>query len=271
MVDIDTRLLRGDGVRAAVSVDPTTSNSVNSDVNSSLNGGNVSSAREIGLQSNYMWTSPYSEGAQTDHFVVVRGIYSMWLKRLADIGLSALGLLALSPVFLIIGCLVRVSLGKGVIFTQRRVGKDGVPFTIYKFRSMLPDRRVANDSSYTGPERRKTHKSSSDPRHTKFGRMLRASSLDELPQLYNVLRGDMSLIGPRPELVEVAARNGYLLHPRHLVRPGLTGSFQVSKLRFESRIAAGLQLDIDYVRRVRVLTDLRILLKTIFVLYGRGR
>lgn len=106
-------------------------------------------------------------------------------------------------------------------------GANGQTFEIYKFRSMMPDRRVG-DRFYIGPERHKTHKSANDPRHTPFGRFLRSSSLDELPQLVNVIKGDMSLIGPRPKLVSVAARKGFLVHPRHLERPDITGLFQVS-------------------------------------------
>ncbi len=196
--------------------------------------------------------------------------YSVRFKRPFDIVVSVVILLALSPVILAVASLVRIKLGKGgIIYRQRRVGRNGQSFDIFKFRSMLPDRRVGN-RPYIGPERRKTHKSANDPRHTPFGRFLRSSSLDELPQLFNVLKGDMSLIGPRPELVAVAAREGFLVHPRHLERPGITGRFQVSRLRAQNRISAGLHLDVAYVADIRLRSDLMILFKTIFVLAGRG-
>ncbi len=198
------------------------------------------------------------------------GLYSRFGKRPFDLVLAIVGLVLLAPLLLTIAVLVRVRLGKGgIIYRQQRVGRNGEIFDILKFRSMLPDRRVEH-RPYIGPERRKTHKSANDPRHTRFGRFLRASSLDELPQLVNVVKGDMSLIGPRPELVTVAAREGFLVHPRHLERPGITGTFQVSELRASNRISAGLHLDVAYVADVRFLPDLVILIKTTFVLFGRG-
>lgn len=196
--------------------------------------------------------------------------YSLFLKRPFDVVVSCLGLLVLSPVMVALALLVRINLGHGgVIYRQQRVGRNGQAFEIYKFRSMMPDRR-GDERTYIGPERRKTHKSADDPRHTPFGRFLRSSSLDELPQLFNVLRGDMSLIGPRPELISVAAREGFLVHPRHLERPGITGRFQVSELRAQNRISAGLHLDVAYVADVRFKSDMAIMFKTLFVLFGRG-
>ncbi len=196
--------------------------------------------------------------------------YANYLKRPFDVVLSSLGLVVLSPILIALAVLVRIKLGPGgVIYHQERVGRNGQSFEIYKFRSMLPDRRNG-DQAYIGPERRKTHKSADDPRHTPFGRFLRASSLDELPQLVNVLKGDMSLIGPRPELVTVAAREGFLVHPRHLERPGITGRFQVSELRANNRISAGLHLDVSYVANIGFCSDMAILFKTMFVLVGRG-
>lgn len=196
--------------------------------------------------------------------------YSVYAKRPMDVALSLLGLAVLSPLMLLLVILVRVNLGHGgVIYRQQRVGRNGQAFEIFKFRSMLPDRRL-EEQTYIGQERRKTHKSANDPRHTRFGRFLRSSSFDELPQLVNVLKGDMSLIGPRPELVSVAAREGFLVHPRHLERPGITGRFQVSDLRAKNRISAGLHLDVAYVADVRFRSDMAIMFKTLFVLFGRG-
>jgi lipopolysaccharide/colanic/teichoic acid biosynthesis glycosyltransferase len=196
--------------------------------------------------------------------------YSRYGKRALDVVIAATSLLLLSPVFVTLAVLVRLNLGPGgIIYRQHRVGRDGVPFQIYKFRSMLPDRRC-RQQPYVGRERRQVHKSDCDPRHTRFGRFIRARSLDELPQLVNVLRGDMSLVGPRPELVTVASEEGFLKHPRHRERPGITGSFQVSPLRARNRIAVGLHLDIAYVADVRFRKDLVILARTAGVLVRRS-
>lgn len=196
--------------------------------------------------------------------------YSTTFKRGVDLVLATTGVIMFSPLLLLLVLLVRVNLGKGgVIYRQKRVGRDGKAFDILKFRSMMPDRRLGG-RAYIGPERRKTHKSAEDPRHTPFGRFLRSSSLDELPQLFNVIKGDMSLIGPRPELVTVAKREGFLIHPRHLERPGITGLFQVSELRAGNRISSGLHLDVAYVANIRFRSDMKILFKTFFVLFGRG-
>ena len=189
--------------------------------------------------------------------------YGRWFKRPCDVVLSLLAIIVLLPVLLLIAASIPLLLGPGgIIYRQERVGRHGKPFTIYKFRSMLRDRRKAQDPSYRGPERRVNHKSADDPRHRPYGRFLRASSLDELPQLFNILRGEMSLVGPRPELTSVAMKEGFAHHPRHLTRPGLTGPFQVSPLRSMNRISAGLHLDVDYVVDVRFAGDMRILAKT---------
>ena len=165
--------------------------------------------------------------------------YTIYGKRFLDVVLASAGLLILLPVFLVIAALVRLNLGPGgVIYRQQRVGRDGESFDIFKFRSMLPDRRQQSQP-FVGRNRRVSHKSDSDPRHTSFGRFLRANSIDELPQLINVIRGDMSLVGPRPELVTVARRGGLTAHPRHQERPGITGLFQISNLRSTNRIRAG--------------------------------
>lgn len=197
-------------------------------------------------------------------------VYSRYFKRPTDLILATAGVVVLAPAWLLLAVLVRLKLGEGgVIYRQQRVGRNGQAFEIYKFRSMMPDRRRPGQA-YIGPERRMTHKSANDPRHTRFGRFLRSSSLDELPQLFNVIKGDMSLIGPRPELVSVAAREGFLVHPRHLERPGITGRFQISDLRAMNRISAGLHLDVSYVGDIRLRSDFAILLRTVFVLAGRG-
>lgn len=190
-------------------------------------------------------------------------------KRIVDVVVAGVGLVVLLPVLLALAVMVRVNLGPGgVIYSQPRVGRDGQPFNIYKFRSMLPDRR-RQYQPFVGRDRRINHKCDSDPRHTRFGRFIRAHSLDELPQLFNVIKGDMSLVGPRPELVDVASRTGLIGHPRHQERPGITGMFQVSRFRSTNKISAGLHLDVAYVADVRFIRDVAILVKTVGVLFGR--
>lgn len=195
--------------------------------------------------------------------------YERRVKPVLDRLLAVLLLATLSPLLLATAGLVRVGLGPGgVFYTQARVGKDGDPFRIYKFRTMRPDRRF-DQGTYDGPDRRVEHKTDEDPRHTGVGRRLRALSIDELPQLINVVRGEMSLVGPRPEIVEVARAGGYLDHPRHLVRPGLTGPFQTSPLRGDSSLAAGLDLDLAYLDEISLRADLKYLAATVVTLLTR--
>jgi lipopolysaccharide/colanic/teichoic acid biosynthesis glycosyltransferase len=197
-------------------------------------------------------------------------VYNRWVKRPLDVALAVMAILVALPVMALAAALIPVLLGPGgILYRQERVGRNGQPFTIYKFRSMLRDRRVVNSPTYIGPERRVSHKCADDPRHRPFGRFLRATSIDELPQLLNVLKGEMSLVGPRPELCHVAAREGFIQHPRHLARPGLTGAFQVSPLRSTNRISSGLHLDVDYVAHVRFIRDLAILLRTVLIPFVR--
>ncbi len=199
-------------------------------------------------------------------------IYENSVKPLFDRAVAVVLLAALAPAFLLVCALVRTSAGPGpVLYSQRRVGRDGEPFRIFKFRTMRNDRRSEGRERYAGPDRRFTHKSDNDPRHTGFGRWMRATSIDELPQLINIVRGEMSLVGPRPELLAIAARGGYLDHPRHLVRPGMTGPYQVSSMRSSNRLADGLELDRRYVADVSLRNDLKYLLLTPWaVLTRRG-
>ena len=183
-------------------------------------------------------------------------MYQKWLKRLIDIVVSAAGIIVLSPVLLILWILVRVKLGKPAIFTQERPGKDEKIFKLYKFRSMTDKR---DEKGELLPD---------EVRLTAFGEKLRGTSLDELPELFNILKGDMSLIGPRPLLV------GYLPYYtkreqlRHSVRPGLTGLAQVSGRNFiawDHRLAK----DVEYVENLSLLLDLKILLKTVMVVFKK--
>lgn len=196
--------------------------------------------------------------------------YGRWGKRCLDVIGAAALLLVLLPVLVVVLLGVRLVLGRGVFYQQQRVGRGGRPFAMKKVRTMLADRRRA-ELGIAFPDRRRSHKRVDDPRHTRLGRLLRRTSLDELPQLLNVLRGDMSLVGPRPELVDVACRGGLVDHPRHQVRPGITGPWQTSALRRSARISDGLALDLAYVEQMSLRRDLAILGRTAAaVLRGTG-
>ena len=183
-------------------------------------------------------------------------MYQKWLKRLIDIVVSAAGIIVLSPVLLILWILVRVKLGKPAIFTQERPGKDEKIFKLYKFRSMTDER---DEKGELLPD---------EVRLTAFGEKLRGTSLDELPELFNILKGDMSLIGPRPLLVGSLPYYTKREQLRHSVRPGLTGLAQVSGRNFiawDDRLAK----DVEYVENLSLLMDLKILLRTVMVVFKR--
>jgi lipopolysaccharide/colanic/teichoic acid biosynthesis glycosyltransferase len=152
------------------------------------------------------------------------------------------------------------NLGRPAVFKQQRIGRFGKEFTVYKFRTMDADRRFS-DVSIGHDERRVNHKSVADPRHTDIGRFLRTWSLDELPQFWNVALGDMSLIGPRPELPSIVDGYEEWQHHRHEVKPGLTGLWQVSA-RNGVPMHEATDVDIDYVDNIALAEDLRILLNT---------
>ena len=171
------------------------------------------------------------------------------VKRLFDISSSLLGLIVAAPIMLVVAILVRIFLGSPVLFRQKRPGLNGKPFTLLKFRSM----RDASDS--------KGDQLSDDERLTKFGKLLRSSSLDELPSLWNIFVGDMSLVGPRPLMMEYLPLYTPEQNRRHEVRPGLTGWAQVNgrnKLTFEERF----ELDVHYVDNRTFWLDMKIVLMT---------
>ena len=176
--------------------------------------------------------------------------YEKYIKRLMDIVLSGGALVVLSPVLAVTAILVRTKLGSPVIFCQERPGKDEKIFKLYKFRSMT-DARDENGELL-----------SDEIRLTKFGKLLRATSLDELPELWNILRGDMSLVGPRPLLVSYLPYYTEEERHRHDVRPGLTGLAQVNgrnNLTWEQKFA----YDLEYVDHISFAYDVKIVLKTI--------
>lgn len=196
--------------------------------------------------------------------------YSHFVKPLFDRAMAAVLLVVLAPALLAAVIAVRVSLGPGVLFRQRRVGQGGRLFTVYKFRSMLHPHQV--QGALHGENCRLcggiSHKCPADPRHTTMGRVLRKFSIDELPQLVNVLRGEMSLVGPRPELPEIVARYEPWQHDRHRVKPGLTGLWQVTERGSGQLMWESTGPDLEYVRRVSLLTDLSILVRTVPAILG---
>lgn len=197
-------------------------------------------------------------------------------KRAMDCALAVLLLVIAAPVMAVVALAVRASVGRPLIFRQTRIGHGGRPFEVLKFRTMRADRRTTGKDRRTAArqedeDRRRTHKSAHDPRLTPTGRVLRTLSLDELPQLINVLKGEMSLVGPRPELSAVVERyHQPWHHRRHDVRPGITGLWQVTE-RGNGLMHEHVDVDLDYVDRVGPLLDLKILLLTVPAALGSRR
>ncbi len=196
-----------------------------------------------------------------------RGVYERLVKPVIDRSCGVILSLVTLPVVAVVALAIRWSMGSPVLFTQQRVGRHGVVFTVYKFRTMDPDRRRAQ-RPFLGADRRVTHKSDSDPRHTPLGRVLRRWSIDETPQFWNVALGQMSLVGPRPELTDVVARYERWQHRRHDVKPGLTGLWQISH-RGNVPMHEATDVDLEYLDCLSFRTDLQILVKTLPALLKR--
>jgi undecaprenyl phosphate N,N'-diacetylbacillosamine 1-phosphate transferase len=185
-----------------------------------------------------------------------KGFYQRFFKRPMDFVISLLAVIILSPLIVVLAILVKTKLGSPVLFKQNRIGLNEKIFEIYKFRTM------STNKDFNGnllPD---------EQRLTKFGKFMRSTSLDELPELFNILKGDMSIVGPRP-LVEK-----YLLFftdyekKRHSVRPGLTGNAQINgrnSIKWEERF----KYDVDYVNNIKLIRDLVIIFKTIFIVLKR--
>lgn len=179
-----------------------------------------------------------------------KGVYERYIKRPLDFVLSFIALIVLSPILLITAILVRIKLGSPVIFKQERPGLNGEIFNMYKFRTMTDVRDECGNLL------------SDDERLTDFGKKLRSTSLDELPEFWNIVRGDMSLIGPRPLLVKYLSRYNAHQTRRHEVRPGVTGYAQVNgrnSITWEKKF----DLDVEYVDNVTFAGDLKIIFRTI--------
>jgi len=201
-----------------------------------------------------------SDAAETMTIAAPRGIYVRMFKPLFDRVVGFCIFVVLLPLTALVAIAVRMSLGSPVIFRQRRVGRNDEEFDVYKFRTMGQDRR--RQQAPIEQDRRQNHKSIEDPRHTRVGRFLRKWSLDELPQFWNVVCGDMSLVGPRPELVEIVARYEPWQHQRHIVKPGLTGLWQVSS-RGAGMMHLHTDIDLEYIETMGPITDIKILLMTV--------
>ena len=183
-------------------------------------------------------------------------MYANYVKRILDLMLSLIAVIICTPIFLVLFMLVRIKLGSPVLFTQERPGKDEKIFKLYKFRTMTSQTDAHGELL---PD---------DIRLTSFGKKLRATSLDELPELFNILKGDMSIVGPRPLLVKYLPLYNEEQRHRHDVRPGLTGQAQVhgrNAISWEEKF----KHDVAYTRNVTFLNDCRIILATILKVIKR--
>lgn len=194
-------------------------------------------------------------------------VYS-FVKRAFDFGASLVGLVCLSPVLLVTAAAIKLESEGPIIFSQDRVGLNGKKFKMYKLRSMVSNaeelkEKLLEQNEMSGP----MFKMKDDPRITKVGKFIRKTSIDELPQLINVLKGDMSLVGPRPSLPKEVEQFEPLMYERIQVKPGLTCYWQVSgrnNIDFED----WMKLDIKYVRERNLFLDMKLVIKTFFVLFG---
>ena len=196
--------------------------------------------------------------------------YYKLTKNFFDLLISLLFIIALIPLFLMISLLIKLSSRGPIFFLQKRIGKNNISFKCIKFRTMYPEAKdilenlLLNDSLLK-KEFEETHKIKNDPRITPIGKLLRKTSLDELPQFFNVLRGEMSIVGPRPIVKDEKKKYGKNLKKVLLIKPGITGLWQVSgrnNLTYKRRV----MLDINYVENYNFLMDLRILFRTFGVI-----
>lgn len=210
-----------------------------------------------------------TEGINLNEILERESNLYLFIKRSIDIICSLAGIIVLSPVFLIVAVLIKIEDPKGsIFFCQERNGQHPNTFKMYKFRSMVHNaeellKDLQHKNEQTGP----AFKMTDDPRITKVGKFIRKTSLDELPQLFNVLKGDMSLVGPRPPIPrEVEQYNSYQKQ-RLLVKPGLTCIWQVSgrnNIGFDEWV----EMDLEYIKNRNLLLDIKLILKTVKVLFG---
>ncbi len=200
-----------------------------------------------------------------DQKAISYGQRNYWrLRRFQDVLLSLAALTALSPFLLLVAVIIWIdSPGASPIFSQTRIGRKGKPFTIYKFRSMYPDAEkdwasLLQYNEMKGP----VFKIKDDPRITRVGKFIRKTSIDELPQLWNVLRGEMSIVGPRPGLPREVEWYDEYAAQRLMVTPGLTCYWQIQQMRNSLSFDEWLELDLEYIRERSFLVDWKIILRT---------
>lgn len=190
------------------------------------------------------------------------------IKRLIDIIAAICGLIILFPILVMVAIVIKIESKGPIIFSQDRVGLNGSKFKMYKFRSMIVDaerykEKLLEQNEMNGP----MFKIKNDPRVTKVGKFIRRTSIDELPQLLNILKGDMSLVGPRPSLPKEVEKFSPWMLERLNVKPGLTCYWQISG-RNDIQFEDWMKLDIKYVKERGILLDLRLVIRTFFVLFG---
>nr|WP_077848117.1 sugar transferase [Clostridium puniceum] len=191
-----------------------------------------------------------------------------FLKRIIDIICSSIGLIVLMPILLVVAIIIKIESKGPIIFEQDRVGKYGKVFKMYKFRSMVSNaeelkEKLADENERTGP----MFKMKNDPRVTHIGKFIRKTSIDELPQLVNILKGEMSIVGPRPSLLKEVKQFEDWMLKRLNVKPGLTCYWQVAG-RNDIEFEEWMKLDVKYVNERNILIDSILILKTFFVLFG---
>lgn len=191
-----------------------------------------------------------------------------FLKRIIDIICSSIGLIVLIPILLVVAIIIKIESKGPIIFEQDRVGKYGKVFKMYKFRSMVSNaeelkEKLADENERTGP----MFKMKNDPRVTHIGKFIRKTSIDELPQLVNILKGEMSIVGPRPSLLKEVKQFEDWMLKRLNVKPGLTCYWQVAG-RNDIEFEEWMKLDVKYVNERNILIDSILILKTFFVLFG---
>lgn len=208
---------------------------------------------------------------QLDRDTVLRDGRKYWMiRRAQDIVLSIAAMLVLWPWMLLIALIILIdSPGASPIFAQKRIGRDGKEFTFYKFRSMKPNAEaeledLMDQNEMDGP----VFKIKEDPRITRVGRFIRRASIDELPQLWNVLRGEMSIVGPRPCLIREAEQYDEYAKQRLFVTPGLTCYWQIQPNRNEMTFDEWVELDLKYIRERSFLVDWKIIFKTFGAVFG---
>ena len=208
------------------------------------------------------------ENVESDTVEVKTSKIYLFIKRFIDIVGALVGLIFLSPLLVVVGILIKIESKGPIIFSQDRIGKNGKVFRMYKLRSMVENAellktKLIKENEMSGP----MFKIKDDPRVTKVGKFIRKTSIDELPQLFNVLKGDMSLVGPRPSLPNEVLEFETWMNKRLMVKPGLTCYWQVMG-RNNIDFQQWMLLDIKYVETRSIIVDIKLIFKTFFVLFG---